>query len=412
MKPDDPPLPPLPLNPGDSRPGRSTGAETPEPRRSGVFLGSFRGIRFYLDYSWFIIAALVGYLLSVGTFPALLAGRSPGVYLAMGVSAATLFFLSILLHELGHSIVSQRCNIPVPSITLLFIGGIAEISREPDTPGTELKIALAGPAVSLVLVAVYLALGWAAAAANFPEGSLVFRWLAQVNLVLVIFNAIPGYPLDGGRVLRALLWMRSGNLRKATYVTSRIGIGFSYFLIVMGVLALFAGGWNGIVLILIGIFLKNAAESGYSQALFKEALEGAKVSNIMTANPITIPARLPLNLAVDDYFLTNHHVAYPVVEEDGRFRGLLRLEFLKKVPREKWPFTLAGEIADLPESRSLRLDAEASAAEALRILLTTGQGRMGVTDREGHLVGIVTRHDLLHYIRIQHELGGTAGQPS
>ncbi len=401
MKPDDPSIP---LTPHHGGPERRTQPEPLERKRSGVFLGTYRGIRFYLDYSWFIIAALVGYLLSVATFPALLAGRPPGVYIAMGVIAAVLFFFSIVLHELGHSIVSQRCNIPVPSITLLFIGGIAEISREPDDPRSELKIALAGPAVSLILVAIYLALGWVAGVAQFPEARLVLLWLAQVNLVLVIFNAIPGYPLDGGRVLRALLWMRSGNLRKATYITSRIGIGFSLFLIIMGVFTLFAGAWNGFVLILIGVFLKNAAESGYSQALFKEVLEGVKVSNLMTPNPISIPARLPLNLVVDDYFLTNHHVAFPVVDDGGKFLGLLRLEFLKKVPREKWPYTLAGEIADLPEGRNLRLDADADAGVALRILLTSGQGRLGVTDSDGKLAGIVTRHDLLHYIRIHHEL--------
>jgi len=392
----------MPLNPDRSEPGSR--GEPSERQRSGVFLGTFRGIRFYLDYSWFIIAALVGYLLTAATFPALLEGRSHSVYLTMGITAAVLFFFSIVLHELGHSLVSQRCNIPVPSITLLFIGGIAEISREPDDPRTELKIALAGPAVSLLLVVIYTGLAWASSAVDFPEAQMVFRWLAQVNLVLVIFNAIPGYPLDGGRVLRALLWMRNGDLRKATFITSRIGIGFSYFLIVMGVLALFAGAWNGFVLILIGVFLKNAAESGYTQTLFKQVLEGVKVSDLMTPDPITIPARLPLNLAVDDYFLTNHHVAFPVVDDNGRFRGLIRLEFLKNVPREKWPFTLAGELADSPEGRNLRIESDANAETALQTLLTPGRGRMGVTDRDGNLAGIVTRHDLLHYIRIHHEL--------
>ena len=157
------------------------------------------------------------------------------------------------------------------------------------------------------------------------------------------------------------------------------------------------------MLVLIGVFLKNAAESGYSQTLFKEVLAGVKVSHLMTPNPVAIPSRLPLNLAVDDYFLTNHHVAFPVVDDDGHFRGLLRLEFLKNVPREKWPFTLAGDLADA-EGRYLHLDGDANAGETLQTLLTAGQGRMGVIDREGKLAGIVTRHDLLHYIRIHHEL--------
>ena len=353
---------------------------------SGIYLGTFRGIRFYIDYSWFLIAAIVVYALSNTLFPAILRERPPLVYLAMGVVAAGIFFFSILLHELGHSVISQRCGIPVPSITLLFIGGIAEIAREPDDAKSELKIAIAGPLVSLMLAALYKGLAWGFLQARFMEGALVFDWLAAVNTYLVIFNAIPGYPLDGGRVLRALLWMRNGKLRQATYITS-------------------SGAWNAIVFILIGIFLKNAAESGYSQALFKEVLDGVRVRDLMTCDPIAVPARLPLSLAVDDFFLTNHHVAFPVVDEDGQFRGLLRLEFLKSVPREQWPYVLSGEVAAQNDTAKFVVSADDTAASALRTLLVAGQGRLGVTrNGTGELVGILTRHDLLHYIRIHTEL--------
>ena len=372
---------------------------------SGVFIGTFRDIRFYLDYSWFLIAAIVVYGLSSSVFPILLPKRDPAVYLAMGMIGTGLFFLSILLHELGHSVVSQRCGIPVPSITLLFIGGIAEISREPDDAKSELKIAVAGPIVSLILALLYQALGWVFGAMHFGPGQYVFEWLALVNVYLVVFNAIPGYPLDGGRVLRALLWMWNGRFRQATYITSRIGVIFSWVLMALGVIGIFGGSWNGIVFILIGVFLKTAAESGYSQALFKEILNGVRVCDLMTPNPITIPAHTPLNMAVDDYFLTNHHVAFPVVEDDGRYRGLLRLEFLKSVPREKWPYTMAGDVVDRNATQAFKVNAEMSAANALRTLLVAGQGRLGVTnDGTGQLVGIITRHDLLHYIRIHTEL--------
>jgi len=322
----------------------------------------------------------------------------------MGTFAALLFFASILLHELGHSVVSQRCGIPVPRITLLFIGGIAEISREPDDPRTELKIAVAGPAVSLVLVAVYQVIAWGCNAIAFPEGNLVFKWLAAVNLLLVVFNAIPGYPLDGGRILRALLWMHSGGIRRATYITSRIGVGFSWILLALGILTILGGEWGqGLIFVVIGFFLKSAAEGGYAQTLSKEILDGVRVRDLMTHDPICVPSRLPLNLAVDDYFLTNHHVAFPVIDDDRRFRGLLRLEFLKSVPREKWPYTLAGEVADAHDSR-LGIPAETSAGNALRMLLVTGQGRLGVIDEAERLIGIITRHDLLHFIRIHTEL--------
>ena len=372
--------------------------------RSGILLGTFLDIRFYLDYSWFFIVALVIYTLSSFFFPHELSGRDPAVYIAMGAVAALLFFLSILLHELGHSVVSQRCGIPVPSITLLFVGGLAEISREPDDPRTELKIAVAGPAVSLILVALDHAIAWACNAASFPEGAVVFKWLAAVNLLLVVFNAIPGYPLDGGRILRALLWMRSGGFRQATFISSRIGVGFSWFLIILGVMTVVAGGWGqGLIFLIIGFFLKSAAESGYTQALSKEILDGVRVRDLMTHDPICVPARLPLNLAVDNFFLTNHHVAFPVIDDDRHFRGLLRLDSLKTVPREKWPYTLAGEVAETHNSH-LGIPAETSAAHALRMLLITGQGRLGVIDEAERLIGIITRHDLLHFIHIHTEL--------
>ena len=395
------------MNTEDTRtsPPPKAPADPEKGQHSGVYIGTFRGIAFYLDYSWFLILALVIYSLSHAVFPMFLPGRTPGVYLAMGTVAALLFFISILLHELGHSVVSQRCGIPVPSITLLFIGGVAEISREPDDARSELKIAVAGPAVSLLLAALYKGLAVGFGLVGILEPRLVFEWLAAVNVYLVIFNAIPGYPLDGGRVLRALIWMRTGRLRQATYVTSRIGVLFSWVLMAFGVIGIFNGAWNAIIFIVIGIFLKGAAESGYSQTLFKEVLDGVRVRDLMTPNPITISARLPLNMAVDDYFLTNHHVAFPVVDEIGHFRGLLRLEFLKSVPRERWPYVLAGEVAEEHNTLAFSVPADTSAANAFRTLLTAGQGRLGVThDGTGILVGIITRHDLLHYIRIHTEL--------
>ncbi len=391
--------------PGTPNVASALDANPPERTRSGIFLGTFRDIRFYLDYSWFIIVAMVIYLLSVSTFPLLLPHQSTGLYLGMAVIAAALFFFSIVLHELGHSIVSQRCGIPVPSITLLFIGGIAELSKEPEDPKSEFKIAIAGPAVSLFLVLFFGVIAWVMALLAFPAASLVFAWLAQINLILVIFNAIPGYPLDGGRVLRALLWMRNGKLRQATYVTSRIGVAFSIFLIITGLFFIFAfGAWNGLVFILIGVFLKNAAESGYSHTVYKEILEGVHVGDVMSRHPITIPARLPLNLAVDDYFLANHHVAFPVTNDDGLYCGLLRLEFLKKIPREKWPYTEAVDLVREPPGSTLHISSGTTASKALRLLMTAGQGRLAVLNPAGQLVGMITRHDLLHFIRIHTEL--------
>ncbi len=379
-------------------------APTPAGRRSGLFIGRWFGIEFHLDASWFLIAAIVTHQLAFEAFPQELPGRSQAVWLALGGTAALLFFLSILLHELGHSLVSQRCGIRVPRITLLFIGGLAEIEREPDDAKTELKIALGGPAVSVALAALFALADFGLGALGFPGLAVLCGWLAQTNLMLVVFNMIPGYPLDGGRVLRALIWAKTGRLRRATYISSRIGIGFSWLLIVGGVwLLLGLQAWNGLVFVLMGFFLKSAAESGYANAVQRETLAGVRVRDLMTANPAVIPDTLPLSLAVDDFFLAGHYVAYPVCTADGDFRGLLRLDFLKEIPREKWPYVSAGDAVAEKSAEALRIGVNESAARAMRLLLAPELTRLAVID-DGKLVGIVTRHDILTYIEIHTEL--------
>ncbi len=381
-----------------------SGERAPGRRRTGLFIGRWFGIEFYLDASWFLIAAIVTHQLAFEAFPIELPGRSQAFYLALGGTAALLFFLSILLHELGHSLVSQRCGIRVPRITLLFIGGLAEIEREPDDARTELKIALGGPAVSVLLCLIFTLADFGLGALGCTSLAVLCGWLAQTNFMLVVFNMIPGYPLDGGRVLRALLWAKTGRLRRATYISSRIGIGFSWLLIGTGVwMLLDLHAWNGLVFVLIGFFLKSAAESGYANAVQRETLAGVRVRDLMTANPAVIPDTLPLSLAVDDFFLAGHYVAYPVCTADGDFRGLLRLDFLKEIPREKWPYVSAGDVVAEKSAEALRIGVNESAARAMRLLLAPELTRLAVID-DGKLVGIVTRHDILHFIEIHTEL--------
>ncbi len=363
----------------------------------GLYIGRIFGIRFYLDYSWFVIAAIIIFQLAARVFPESVPGHGRLFYVVLGAAAALLFFASLLLHELGHSLVSQRCGIRVPRITLMFIGGLAEISREPDDARAELKIAAAGPAVSACLVGVFALAAWACQ--GFPAGKMMFLWLAEINAALLLFNAIPGYPLDGGRVLRALLWARTGNLRRATYVASRFGVAFSWCLMAVGIISLTQGRWDAFVYLLIGIFLRSAAESGYLQAVNRAVLAGIRVRDIMSANPASIPAALPVSLAVDEYFLARHHVAFPVCDDAGAFRGLLRLEFLKTLPTEKWPYTSAGDLVAANNSEKLFISAGEPAGNAMRRLLTPGESRLAVVEGE-KLVGIVTRHDILQFIEI------------
>ena len=375
----------------------------PGRRRAGLFIGRWFGIAFYLDASWFLIAGIVTYSFSAEYFPERLHRVPDGFTFLLGGLTALLFFLSILLHELGHSLVSQRCGIAVPRITLLFIGGLAEISREPDDAKSELKIALGGPVVSVVLSALFYLLSRVGEALGWSAAAVVCQLLAVTNFSLVVFNMIPGYPLDGGRVLRALLWAKTGRLRWATFVSSRIGIGFSWLLIFAGAWMLLHQNWSGLTFLLIGFFLKSAAEAGYANAIQREVLAGVRVRDLMTANPAVIPDTLPLNLAVEDFFLTGHYTVYPVCAADGDFRGLLRLDFLKEIPREKWPYVSAGDVVAEKSSDALRIGVNESAARAMRLLLAPELSRLAVIE-EGKLVGIVTRHDILHFIEIHTEL--------
>jgi len=333
-------------------------------------------------------------------FPMEFIGLPQRDYYAMGAAAAALFFLSILLHELGHSVVSQRCGIPVPRITLLLIGGVAQIAREPDDARSELKIALGGPAVSLLLVVVFAAIERLCTARGWLGGMIVADWLWKTNLALVIFNMFPGYPLDGGRVLRAILWARSGRLRRSTYIASRIGVGFAWLLLTLGLyLLIIHGAWNACVLVIIAIFLKGAAESGYLHAVPREVLAGVCVSDFMSAPAATLPASLPLSLVVEDHFRTTNRTAYPVCDGDGEFRGLLQLSDLKTVPRERWPFTTAGDlVADGQAGLSIRADE--SAARAMRRLLSSSASPLAVLE-SGRVVGVVASSDLKRFIEIR-----------
>ncbi|HEY5894787.1 MAG TPA: site-2 protease family protein [Chthoniobacterales bacterium] len=373
----------------------------PDPPR-GFYVGKILGIKFYLDASWFLLAAFVVWSLA-NQFSYQLPGRSTLFYYGLSAVAALLFYASLLLHELGHSVVSQRCGIPVPRITLMFIGGLAEIAREPDNAKTEFKIAIGGPAVTVVLILLFHGASLAADLLGMPATQKVTNWLAAGNLILLIFNAIPGYPLDGGRVLRALIWMKTGKLRQATYISSRIGIVFAWVLMIAGVFLLFRQPLQAFLFFLIGSFLKNAAEAGYQSALYKEVLGDIRVRDVMTPNPIVVPASLPLNVVVDDHFLTTHHVAYPVVDSDGEFRGMLRLDHLEGVPKERWPYTTAADLAVEFNATDLSISADARAMEAAEQMQGPGNGRLAVLDGS-RVIGIVTRHDIFQFIRVRKEL--------
>ena len=231
---------------------------------------------------------------------------------------------------------------------------------------------------------------------------MVLEWLAMVNVVLVLFNAIPGYPLDGGRILRAIIWSRTGNLRKATYITTRVGVAFSWVLIGLGVVFLFEGAWNAFV-----FFHRHLSQGRRGVRLhpyaLPEVLGGVRVGDIMTRDPVCIPDHTPLNIAVDDFFLAKNHVAYPVIGSEGISAACSGSKQLKQLPREKWPYTAAGDVAVSNETAGASIDAAEPAERAMRRLLSAGQDRLAVLD-SGKVVGVVTRDDVLHFITIHTEL--------
>jgi Zn-dependent protease len=348
-------------------------------------------VEIVLHPSWFVLAGLIAFLLgqgfSTGT-PSFSGAR--GVLL--GLMGAVLFFASVLAHELAHAVVAQRKGIPVHRITLFLLGGAAQITREPDTAGDEVKIALAGPALSVALGALLLGLGLLADQVGALAGAALFGTLGAINLLLAVFNMLPGFPMDGGRVLRAAVWARTHDLARATRVAATAGRVIAIAMIGAGVTIVFLGGLplNGIWLILIGFFLHQSAHAAYRHAPAGglAAHVGMTVGQVMTPQPEWVPTGLRLDQAVHQRLAALPDRAFPVVGPSGRIEGVLTLEGLEAIPRERWAFLTAGEVM-VP----MALEMVANAAEpyewvAARVGANPA-GRFVVLDG-GRLVGVLS----------------------
>jgi Zn-dependent protease/predicted transcriptional regulator len=372
--------------------------------QKGFKLFKVIGIQISLDYTWFIIFALVAWTLSQGYFPSVVPGLAMWIYIAMGVVSSLLLFASILLHELSHSYVANRLGMDIRGITLFIFGGIAELSREPDDPRMELKIAIAGPIASVVLAILFwLIKEGLTAMALFPLVASICSYLVIINIVVVIFNMIPGFPLDGGRVLRAIWWMKSGNLQRATMVAGRVGKGFALFLIFFGILQTFTGNIiGGLWMVFIGIFLQQAAESGYREVLIRNSLSGIRVGDVMTREVVTVHPDDSLQVIVDDYLFRHHCVGFPVVAA-SRLVGMLNLGDIRAVPKEKWRETRVRDVME-PVTQHSIASPEETAIEVLSKMAALGVGRFPVV-RGGELVGIISRRDIMKLMAFKRELG-------
>ena len=361
------------------------------------------GFQVGIDWSWLILAVLITWTLSVGVFPYYYPELTSGVYVAMGVIAALGLFASIVLHELAHALVARRYDLPIRGITLFIFGGVAEMEREPQRPGVEFAVAIAGPIASLLIgLACWLLAQGAAVAGAGVVAVGVLAYLAMINVILALFNLVPAFPLDGGRMLRAALWRWQGDLRRATRIASAIGGGFGIALIVLGVFRVVTGDFvGGMWWFLIGLFVRLAAQASYQQVVIREGLRGVPVRRIMTADPVTVPPQISVAELIDDYLYRHHHKMFPVVD-DGRLAGCVSVKDVKAVPREQWAATTVGQIMR-PCSAATAMAPDTDAMEALAAMHRTQNGRFLVMEGE-RLIGVVTLKDMLKFLSVKLDL--------
>ena len=362
------------------------------------------GFEVRIDWSWIIIALLIAWSLSKGVFPSYYKNLSAPTYWWMGIIGALGLFLSIIAHEFSHSLVARRYGLPMKGITLFIFGGVAEMEEEPQSARVEFMMAIAGPLSSIVIALVFYgvySLGKQGGLAEPVNG--VIGYLAMINAILAGFNLLPAFPLDGGRVLRSILWGVKKNLRWATYISSRIGSGFGIFLIILGVIQVFRGNFiGGMWWFLIGMFLQGAAKASYQQLVTRKALEGEPIRRFMKTDPVTVSPSVSLEQLVEDYVYKYHFKMFPVVEDSDRLLGCVTTKQVKDIPREDWNRKTVGEVASQcsPENT---IEPQADAMKAVSIMNRTGNSRLMVVEG-GHLVGIIALKDLLELLSLKVEL--------
>lgn len=360
------------------------------------------GFEVRIDLSWLILGFLITWSLARGLFPFQYKGLSEATYWWMGVAGALGLFGSIVFHELCHSLVAKRFGLPMRGITLFIFGGVAEMDDEPPSAKAEFLMAVAGPASSIVLGTVLYGVHSLLSPESMLPAYAVIGYIALINIVLAGFNLLPAFPLDGGRVLRSILWSWKKNLRWATRVSSQIGAGFGIALIIFGLLNLLRGNViGGMWQILIGIFLRGAAQGAYQQVLFRKALEGEKVEKFMGKDPIVTSPSLSIKDLVEKYIYTYHHKMFPVVE-NGKLMGCVSTRAVKDIPREEWGRRTIAETLNRcsPENT---ISSHADAIKALSLMNRTGNSRLMVIDAE-KLVGIITLKDIMSFLSVKIDL--------
>ena len=370
----------------------------------GIPIGRFFGITVKLHWSWFIILFLITWMLATDYFPSIkeYESWSTATRWVLGLVTSILFFASVLAHEMAHSLVAKADGLKVSAITLFFFGGVSQLTEEPKSPGKEFRMAVAGPGTSLVIGGACLGIFFATQH-RVSAATGVALWLGYMNAVLAGFNLIPGFPLDGGRVLRSVIWWRSHNLRRSTRIASIVGRGFGYLFIFGGIALIFTPWYaTGLSLLLIGWILENAAGASYRQAALQALLQGHKVSEVMTRDCQVVPSTLTLEQLVNDYILVSGRRCYPVLDF-GHVLGLVTTQDVRAIDRKLWPVKTVRDImTSIDRMRQAHLDDDLS---SMMYLLTEPDVNQVPVLQDSNIVGTVWRDNLIAFVHLRGELG-------
>ncbi len=368
--------------------------------RTSLTFGKIFGIPIGAHTSWFLIFILVTWSLATGYFPDEYPGWSAAAYWLTGLLMSLLFFASVLAHELGHAVVALREGVPVRGITLFVFGGVAQIGREPPTAGAEFRIAAAGPLVSLLLGLGLSGLGLLAGNAAWGAPAV---YLGRINLVLVGFNLIPGFPLDGGRMLRAALWALGRDFHNATRIASLVGQSVAFLFILGGVFQMFTGQFfNGLWIAFIGWFLHSAAAESWQDVVVRDLLRGMRVEQVMNRDCALVEPDLSLDALVNERILGSGRRCFFIAGESG-LAGMVTLHNVRAVPREEWAMVSVSQ-AMTPSANLRRVSPRDDLAGVLERMVAEDVNQLPVV-ADGRLVGMVTREDLLRLLQTRAELG-------
>jgi Zn-dependent protease len=367
--------------------------------KGSLKLGKILGISIGVNYTWFIVFVLVTMSLATSYFPSLYPDWGQVAYLGIGLLASVLFFASVLIHELAHSIVARAWDIPVKSITLFIFGGVANIEREPDRPLAEFLIAIAGPISSLLLALAFGLLWLLGRFLDLTAFAAVGGYLGTLNLWLALFNLIPGFPLDGGRVFRSAVWAWTGNMNRATRWAATAGRAVAVLMIIGGGFMILTGNWaNGLWLAFIGWFLDNAASQSAQQAWIREALDGYTAADFASSGCQVVDSNMPLDWVVRDYVLPEGQSCF-IVTEAYEEQGVATLEQIQQVPRQRWGWTPVRQIMT-PLNALKPVLAGDSAYDTLQRMLAEKQSLLPVVDGD-RLLGLIRQENLLRFARLR-----------